>query len=132
MKTDHLHSSWSGPDNSRLVSKQFSLRLPVHIAAKISALADIYPTKNRTQIVADLLTAALDDLEKNLPYSKGEPVGDVPFDTSTEYFYIEGTRQRFRELTDKYFAQLEIELGNPKPSHVYGNLIAPAEDFDEN
>jgi CRISPR/Cas system Type II protein with McrA/HNH and RuvC-like nuclease domain len=40
---------------------------PTHIAAKIAALAELYPQKNRTQIVSDLLTAAIDDLEKNLP-----------------------------------------------------------------
>lgn len=129
MKTDHLHGNWSGPDNSRLVSKQFSFRLPVHVAAKISALADMYPSKNRTQIVADLLTAALDDLEKTLPYSKGESVEDVPFDTTSEYFYIEGPRQRFRELTEKYFNQLESELGNPNPAHLFSDLILPEKDF---
>ena len=67
MRTSHLHDIWASPDNTRLVSKQFSFRFPVHIAAKIAALAEIYPQKNRTQIVADLLTAALDDLEKSLP-----------------------------------------------------------------
>ncbi|MBK9521376.1 MAG: hypothetical protein IPO13_07125 [Rhodocyclaceae bacterium] len=53
MKTSHLHDTWAGPDNARLVSKQFSFRLPVHIAAKIAALGEMYPRKNRTQIVAD-------------------------------------------------------------------------------
>ena len=75
MKTSHLHDIWAAPDNGRLVSKQFSFRFPVHIAAKIAALAEVYPQKNRTQIVADLLTTALDDLEKNLPskYYEADP-----------------------------------------------------------
>src|SRR5665647_3021026 len=71
MKTQHLHDIGSGPDNTRLTSKQFSFRFPTHIAAKIAALADLYPQKNRTQIVADLLTSALDDLENNLPQALG-------------------------------------------------------------
>lgn len=72
MKTSHLHDIWGGPDNTRLTKQQFSFRLPVHIAAKLAALCELYPQKNRTQIVADLLTAALDDLEENLPEGLGE------------------------------------------------------------
>ena len=48
MKTAHLHDVWSSPDNCRLVSKQFSFRLPVSEAAKIAALGEMYPQKNRT------------------------------------------------------------------------------------
>lgn len=67
MKASHLHGLWSSPDNTRLTRRQFSFRLPTHIAA----LCDMYPTKSRTQIVADLLTAALADLERNLSVSLG-------------------------------------------------------------
>lgn len=64
----------TSPDNTRLTTKQLSFRLPVHIAAKIAALCEMYPQKNRTQIVADLLTTALDALEEVLPEALGEPV----------------------------------------------------------
>ena len=64
MQTSHLHDLWATPDNSRLTSKQFSFRLPVHIAAKIAALCEIYPQKNRTQIVADLLAHGFDHFLK--------------------------------------------------------------------
>lgn len=47
MKTAHLHDVWSSPDNSRLVSKQFSFRLPDHIVAKIATLGELYPQKIR-------------------------------------------------------------------------------------
>ena len=60
MKTQHLHDVWASPDNTRLTTKQFSFRFPVHIAAKIAALCEMYPQKNRTHIVADLLAAALE------------------------------------------------------------------------
>jgi hypothetical protein len=129
MKTQHLHDVWSSPDNNRLTSKQFSFRLPVHLAAKIAALSEIYPQKNRTQIVADLLSAALDDLEKNLP------MNIVPIDEHqqqyedehahregrpTEVLYeMGGARAKFRNITNRHYKDLEKELGNESPSDIY-------------
>lgn len=135
MKSELLHDLWSSPDNSRLVSKQFSFRLPVHIAAKITALGEMYPQKNRTQIVADLLASALDDLEKNLPYtlieapdyvqrSQAEAARDIGFEFDTQY-EIGGSRGKFRNLSNKYYAEFEKELGNDSPvalfEYAYGS-----------
>ena len=140
MKTNHLHDVWSGPDNSRLVSKQFSFRLPVHLAAKIAALGDMYPQKNRTQLVSDLLTAAMDNFEVNLPFEKGQ--GDT---TENDYYaklhaehegyeheqayMITGARSRFRHLTNKYYKELEKELGNETPEDIYGELWLSEAEF---
>lgn len=138
MQTSHLHDVWSGPDNNRLVSKQFSFRLPVHIAAKIAALGEMYPQKNRTQIVADLLTAALSDLEKNLPielwpvnperqheleaiaYHLGEP--------AEKMYELGGARGRFRALANKHYRELENELGNEDAGTLYETQYG-SEDF---
>jgi len=133
MKTQHLHDIWSAPDNSRLTSKQFSFRLPVHIAAKLAALSDLYPQKNRTQVVADLLTAALDDLEKSLPQTLAlEVSGD---DAHYEKMYAEnhgytyepsyfagGPRVDYRELVNKHYIALEKELGNETATAIYPEL----------
>ena len=129
MKTSHLHDLWASPDNSRLVSKQFSFRFPVHIAAKIAALAEVYPQKNRTQMVADLLTAALDELEKNLPAQccEADPHAQSSYD---EYNYHEGiksdtlyemggTRAHYRRLCNDHYKALEKELGNENASDLY-------------
>ena len=132
MKTEHLHDMWSGPDNSRLTSKQFSFRLPVHIAAKLAALADLYPQKNRTQVVADLLTSALDNLEETLPQSLGNPISKE--DEKTErmiadnlnevyepLYSLGGARARFRNLANDHYLALEKELGNEAAENLYPN-----------
>ena len=62
MKASDLVTVWSAPDNSRMTTKQYSFRLPVHVAAKLSALEELYPTKSRTQLVGDLLSAAIMDV----------------------------------------------------------------------
>ncbi|HUW45449.1 MAG TPA: hypothetical protein VMW50_06605 [Dehalococcoidia bacterium] len=133
MKTAHLHDLWDSPDNARLTTKQFSFRLPVHIAAKIGALCEMYPQKNRTQIVADLLAAALDDLEKNLPEELGH-LGDeenqyhdrMAAEASNEeyvpYYTLGGTRGRFRNIANQHYDELEKELGNEQPTPLYKQI----------
>jgi hypothetical protein len=138
MRTSHLHDIWAGPDNSRLTSKQFSFRLPVHIAAKIAALCEIYPQKNRTQIVADLLTAALDDLEKNLPEAVGDPVEDNMNDEigrqigeKGQLYYMGGTRGRFHKSANRHYRELENELGSERPEPLYTDYVGTKEQFSK-
>jgi len=133
MKTAHLHDLWDTPDNSRLTTKQFSFRFPVHIGAKISALCEMYPQKNRTQIVADLLTAALDDLEKNLPEALGSQpdpeeqhydrmAAEASHEEYVPYYTLGGTRGRFRNIANQHYEELEKELGNENPTPLYKQL----------
>lgn len=140
MKTQHLHDMWSAPDNGRLTSKQFSLRLPVHVAAKLAALAELYPQKTRTQFVADLLTSALDELEANLPLSLGSQVSEEDafherqiaehlnekYDTS---FYVTGARVRYRNLVNQHFKDLEKELGNDAAEIIYPSFGSMSESY---
>lgn len=133
MKTQHLHDLWDSPDNARLTTKQFSFRLPVHIGAKIAALCELYPQKNRTQIVADLLAAALDDLEKHLPEELGSPLApedqyeeqrnahDVGYEY-VESFTLGGPRGRFRNFANRHYEELEKELGNENPPPLYKQM----------
>jgi len=136
MKAEQLHDLWASPDNSRLTTKQFSFRLPVHIAAKIAALCEIYPQKNRTQIVADLLTTALDDLEKSLPECAGERVepdieAHIAHETGTEeaVYYMGGIRARFHSAANRHYRELEKELGNENPETLFGSIVGSKEDF---
>lgn len=142
MKTQHLHDVWASPDNSRLTSKQFSFRFPVHIAAKIAALCEMYPQKNRTHIVADLLSAALDDLEKNLPVVLVEQTAqENKLDMEIarhegyeyeKYFEVGGPRGRFRQAANKHYEELEKELGNEQPLRLYESIHMTEKQFKEN
>lgn len=127
MKTSHLHDLWAGPDNTRLTKQQFSFRLPVHVAAKLAALCDLYPTKNRTQIVADLLTAAIDDLEQHLPQGAGEAIDkadtwfaeQIGCAVGETIYKLGGPRGQFRDAANAYYRDMEVELGNENPEPLY-------------
>lgn len=130
MKASNLHDVWASPDNSRLTPKQYSFRLPIHVAAKVAALCEMYPQKSRTQIIADLLTSALDELEQNLPQGLGRPLDHeeeehermVANHLGEDYeplFYLGGARGTFRQLANQNFSDLERELGNEKPEPLF-------------
>lgn len=123
-KAAELHSFWSLPDNSRLTSKQYSFRLPVHVAAKIAALCDLYPQKTRTEIVGDLLSTAIEDLVKGMPSINGKLL-DVDGETGEEYHEDIGPRGRFWDLADKHYKTIEREMGNKNPPSLYEAMRQP-------
>ncbi|MBC9070658.1 hypothetical protein IAI53_01640 [Thauera sp. CAU 1555] len=140
MKASNLHEFWASPDNTRLTPKQFSFRLPTHIAAKIAAACEMYPTKNRTQIVSDLLTFAMEEFEKNLPEALG-PLTDNQSDykynaerEGIEYepvYHLGGARGQFRELANKHFTDIEQELGIESPDPLYHEIHITKSELEE-
>jgi hypothetical protein len=121
MRSADLHRVWDAPDNSRLAAKQQSFRLPVHVAAKINALCDLYPTKSKTEIVGDLLTAALDEAIDHLPRERGEQISEDR--DHGAIFAAHGPAVRFRELANKHYRDLERELGNKNAADLYTEVL---------
>ena len=114
MKASDLVTVWSAPDNSRLTPKQFSFRLPTHVAAKLAALEEMFPGRSRTQLVGDLLASALSEAADALPAIDGRPLGEDP-DTGEKIHEMVGPRARFFELAEKHFKAIEEDLGNETP-----------------
>lgn len=112
MKANELTSYWNTPDNSKLTPKQISIRLPIHVAAKIQALCDMYQQKSRTEIIGDLLTTALEELESSLPIyeDKSREIGYDHEYQQPEYMTY-GPLVDFRNLKQKYLNELEKEAG---------------------
>lgn len=108
----------AAPDNTRLTAKQSSFRLPVHVAAKLSALCERYPNKTRTEIVGDLLSTAQEDLINALPSYAGREVERDP--DSGEMIYEEVGPKVLYGLRQSLLRGLEKELGNENPSKLYG------------
>jgi len=131
MKSSDLHNLWTAPDNSRITSKQFSFRLPVHVAAKLAALAEMYPQKTRTEIVGDLLATALDELVKGMPSYKGASLGYIP-ELGEEVFEEFGPAIQFWDLADKYYKELEKEMGNDNPPSLQESMRKPKKIDEDN
>ncbi|HYK89916.1 MAG TPA: hypothetical protein VE398_14160 [Acidobacteriota bacterium] len=109
MRPRDLFKAWHAPDSAQLTARQFSIRLPVHVAAKIAALCEMYPKKTRTDIIGDLLSSALVKIEAGLPTIQGEEMHGYD-------------RTRFRTLAARYLREFGAEPGrqrNSKFSRTY-------------
>jgi hypothetical protein len=87
----------------------YTVRLPVDDAARLHALADLFPGRTREQLITDLLSTALQEVAAAMPYVAGKKV--ISTDEQGDPVYEDaGPTPRFVELTRKYKKTLEAEL----------------------
>lgn len=108
MKVRELIKRWEKAAAEMRTAREYRFRLPVRDAARVAALAEIFPQREVEQILTDLVTLALDEVESALPYVQGaraiaeDERGDPIFEDI-------GPTPRFRDLTEKYTRELEAE-----------------------
>ncbi|NIR61224.1 MAG: type 1 pili tip component [Gammaproteobacteria bacterium] len=108
MRISELVRDWEENASARLTATEYAVRLPLYDAARLAALAEMYPGRTQDQIITDLLSAALDELEESLPYVQGSRV--VSEDEFGDPIYEDaGPTPRLQELTRKHFQQLKRE-----------------------
>lgn len=110
MNITDLMKAWESSASGHLTKKEYRIRLPLSDAAKIAALVEMYPRRNETEIISELLTAALNELERAMPYVQGDKV--IARDDQGDPIYEDvGPTPRFLALSRKYRAMLEKDSG---------------------
>lgn len=69
-----LLDRWTEKPKPTLTDERYAVRLPVRDAARLQALADMFPGTDAEQIITDLLSAGLDEVEAAMPYVAGSKV----------------------------------------------------------
>ncbi|MGP4843545.1 hypothetical protein ACTXGQ_05385 [Marinobacter sp. 1Y8] len=67
MKVTDLPKYWEDKKQDTDRPESYSLKLPLEDAARIAALAELYPDRSETDILNDMIGAALDDLTRQTP-----------------------------------------------------------------
>lgn len=67
MKVTELPGHWESPTPAEERRHDYGLRLPLEDAARVAALAELYPHRSEPDILNDLIGAALDDLAEATP-----------------------------------------------------------------
>lgn len=99
-----LIENWEKNSSNSLTENTYQVKLTKNDAAKIAALAEMYPARTQEQIITELLSAALNELEYSLPYIQGEKVTD--FDELGDPIYEDvGPTGKFAQLTRKHLDQ---------------------------
>ena len=130
MNANELITIWGAPEPPKLTPKQLSIRLPILVSAKISALCELYPSKTKTEIIGDLLTTALDELEKAFPRIQGRQLEYYPEHGEIPAWEDAGVRPDYLRLTEKYLRELEkeAEVTEPMPFDSRGYIYDGHDD----
>jgi hypothetical protein len=104
-----LLQSWAQASEPPRTAAAYSVRLPVEDAARLAALADLYPGRGRDDMITDLLAMALSGVAAALPYRPGPTVISTD-DHGDPVFEDVGLTPRFIALTREHLHRLNAEL----------------------
>ncbi|WP_220813641.1 pilin assembly protein [Pseudomonas paralcaligenes] len=111
MKIRELTRHWEQNAKGRLTQSQYHIHLDLESAARLAALAEMYPKRSAEELLAELIGAALEELEASLPYVKGNKV--VATDEQGDPLYEDiGPTPRFLALARKYLQQMTERRDN--------------------
>jgi hypothetical protein len=109
VKFKPLLDRWKKAAAPAKTAREYAVRLPLDDAARLEALAELFPGQSIEEIVTDLLGAALDEIAVAMPYEKGPTV--ISRDDQGDPVYEDkGLTPRFVELTRKYKKNLETAV----------------------
>ena len=104
MKVQELLRLWEKTASGQLTLEEYRICLPIEDAAKLQALADIYPRRTITEIITDLISAALTEVESSLPYIRGDNI--VARDEMGDPLYEDvGPTPKYLSLTQKHLTE---------------------------
>lgn len=104
MKIKDLLNNWNQSDK-RTSQKEFNIQLSAKDAARVLALADMYPNNQPDKILSDIISAALRELESSFPYVKGDKITGMD-EMGDPFYEDEGPTPTFLELTKKHYEML--------------------------
>lgn len=117
MKFSELLKEWERHSAGPLTADEYLVRLPLRDAARIRALAELFPLRTESQIITDLLRAALDEVQAAFPYVEGADV--IEEDEFGDPVYEDaGAMPRFLHLTREHLRRLEQEARAASPRGV--------------
>lgn len=113
MSFKDLLESWRESAAQPRTATEYAVRLPLDDAARLAALAEMFPGRSPEQLITDLLGTALQEMETSMPYIAGRKV--ISSDEQGDPIYEDvGLTPRFVELTRKNRKRLETELAKMK------------------
>jgi len=138
MNKTNIYDQWKAEEvpykDTDLAKKTFSYRFPVHIAARLAAIEEMFPGKTRSEVIIGILKLGLAQFEDALPETSPIPrmTKDEAYELAEEYNVNpeelmrdvptggQGPRVDYAKKANAQFVALEKERGikNP-PSQVF-------------
>lgn len=110
MKFKALLDRWKKEAAPARTANEYSVRLTLDDAARLHALAALFPGQRIAELITDLLHAALDEVAAAMPYEPGPKI--ISRDDHGDPVYEDvGLTPRFVELTREFKKGLEVDPG---------------------
>ena len=106
MKASELLLHWEKEFGEPLSATHYELPLNVKDAARLEALAEMFPGSSKERILRDLVSAALSDLTSGFPYVAGDKVV-AQDEEGYPVFEDIGPTPQFLQLTRKHLNSLQ-------------------------
>ncbi len=101
---------WKAAGTAPRTSTEYPVRLSIDDAARLAALAEMFPGRTREQLITELLSVALDELASAMPYEAGRKV--ISHDEQGDPVYEDvGLTPKLLELARKHKKRLQAEIG---------------------
>lgn len=101
-----LLSHWNKNAKGQLTQSCYSVRLPLEDAAKLEALRQMYPKLTLEQLIGDIISSALHEIEEAMPYIPGTKVAAV--DEFGDAIYADiGPTPTFQQLAQAKLQELK-------------------------
>jgi hypothetical protein len=105
MRIAELIQRWMQEGHTRTQVRPYTVHLPLRDAARVEALRVMYPGLSDSQLMADLIRAALDELEVAMPYIPGNRI--IAEDDYGDPIYEDlGPTPRFYSLSHEILRKL--------------------------
>jgi hypothetical protein len=105
LRFKELLEGWRGTAAAPRSARELAVRLPLDDAARLAALAEMFPGRTPEQLATELLAAALAEVAAAMPYVAGERV--IATDEQGDPVYEDvGPTPRFMELVRAHRARL--------------------------
>lgn len=118
MNFKELLDSWRASAAAPRTVRAWAVRLPLDDAARLAALADMFPGRAPEQLITELLGVALREVAAAMPYVPGNRV--ISTDEQGDPVYEDiGPTPRFMELSRRHQASLEASQPHrraPRPA----------------
>jgi hypothetical protein len=108
-----LLESWRASAAAPRTAATYAVRLPVDDAARLMALADMFPGRSSEQLISELLSVALAEVAAAMPYVAGKRV--ISTDEQGDPLYEDvGPTPRFMQLAREHRRGLERPPAAPR------------------
>ncbi len=108
-----LLDSWREGATGERTIKAYAVRLPIDDAARLCALAQMFPGRTPEQLITELLGAALRGVSAAMPYIAGAKA--ISADDQGDPVYEDiGPTPRFMALTRKHRRKLQPKSRKPR------------------